>query len=79
MIIKKFKWFLIQICCDFHLVFLGFTKKNVIGFPRKAEGKGSKGSLPGRTYSSVTLQGDTRQSRGRHKGVSSLSGLVKQP
>lgn len=55
---KISKQFLIQIHCDFHLVFLVFTKKNIIGFPRKAEDKGSKGSLSGRIYSSVILQGD---------------------
>lgn len=56
MIRKKSIGLLIQICCAFHFGFLGYTKKNAIGFPRKAEGKGSKGGLG---ESALVLQGHT--------------------
>lgn len=70
---KKSRVLLTQICCGFHLGFLGYAKKNVIGFPRKAEDKGRQGGLPGEI--SGGTKGHWRQDRWRHKRVVSPSGL----
>lgn len=64
---KISKWFVTQICCDFNWVFLGFMKKNVIGFPMKVEDKGSKGSLSRRICSGVIPQGGST-----HEGTKGL-------
>lgn len=66
---KKSRVLLIQICCGFHLGFLGYAMKNCNGFPRKAEDKGNQGGLTGK--SALVVQGDTGDRAG-----GDITGLV---